>query len=85
MTKKKVNTLNIFISGESSVGKSYLINTIYQTLTRTFNLYSGTQQKVRVLKMAATDVAAVNRNGATINTALSIPTTKGSDIPKIDD
>ena len=35
--------------------------------------------------MAATDVAAVNRNGATINTALSIPTTKGSDIPKIDD
>ena len=85
MTKKKVNPLNIFISGGSSVGKSYLINTIYQTLTRTFNLYSGTQQKVRVLKMAATDVAAVNRNGATINTALSIPTTKGSDIPKIDD
>ena len=67
------------------MGKSYLINTIYQPLTRTFNLYSGTQQKVRVLKMAATDVAAVNRNGATINTALSIPTTKGSDIPKIDD
>lgn len=85
MTKKKVNPLNIFISGGSSVGKSYLINTIYQTLTRTFNLYSGTQQKVRVLKMAETGVAAVNRNGATINTALSIPTTKGNDIPKLDD
>ena len=67
------------------MGKSYLINTIYQTLTRTFNLYSGTQQKIRVLKMAATGVAAVNRNGATINTALSIPTTKGNDIPKLDD
>ena len=67
------------------MGKSYLINTIYQTLTRTFNLYSDTQQKVRALKMAPTGVAAVNINGATINTALSIPTTKGNDITKLGD
>ena len=67
------------------MGKSYLINTIYQTLTRTFNLYSGTKQKVRALKMAPTGVAAVNINGATINTALSIPTTKGNDITKLGD
>ena len=85
MTKKKVNPLNIFTSGGSSVGKSYLINTIYQTLTRTFNLYSGTQQKVRVLKMAPTGVAAVNINGATINTALGIPTTRSNDIPNLGD
>ena len=32
LTKKKVNLLNVFISGASGVGKSYLINTFFQTL-----------------------------------------------------
>ena len=35
--------------------------------------------------MAPTGVAAVNINGATINTALGIPTTRSNDIPNLGD
>ena len=83
LTKKKVKSLNVFISGEAGVGDLYLVNTIFQTLTRTFNLYSGTQENVLKLKIASTGVAAININGTIINTTLSIPTTKGNDIPKL--
>ena len=62
LTKKKFNPLNVFISGGAGVGKLYLINTIFQILTRTFNFYSGTPEKAKVLKMAPTGVAAVNIN-----------------------
>ena len=63
LTKKEVNTLNVFLSGGAGVGKSYLINTIFQTVTTTFNLYSDTPKKVKVLIMAPTGVGAVNING----------------------
>ena len=83
LTKKKVNSVNVFISGGAGVGKSYLINIIFQALTETFNPYSCTPEKVKVLKMAPTGVAVVNINGTTINTALGIPTTRGNNIPKL--
>lgn len=60
--------------------KSYLINTIFQTLRGAFNLYSGTQEKVKILKMAPTGMAAFNKNGTTINITLGIPKTRGKDI-----
>ena len=85
LTKKKVNSLNVFISGGAGVGKSYLINTIFQTVTTTFSLYSGTPEKFKVLKMAPTGVAAVNINGITINTALGIPTIGDNNNPKLGD
>lgn len=65
--------------------KSYLINTIFQMLTKTFNLYSGAPEKVKVLKMAPAAVVAVSINGTTINTALGIPTTRGNNIPSLSD
>ena len=43
----------------------------------------GTPEKVKVLKMAPTDVAAANINGTTINAALCIPITKGNGILKL--
>ena len=49
------------------------------------NLYLDTPEKVKIAKMAPTGVAAVNINGTTMNTAWSIPTTKGNDIPKLSD
>ena len=85
MIKKKLNPLNVFISGGAGVGKSYLINTNFQTLTRTFNLYSGTPEKVKVLKMAPTSVAAFNINRTTINAAFGIPVTRDNDVPKHSD
>ena len=85
MTKKIVNTLSVFISRGAGAGKLYLVNTIFQTLTRTFNLYSATSKKVKVLKIARTSVAAVNIYGTTINTAFGTPTTRGNDILKVSD
>ena len=85
LTKKKVHPLNVFLLRRAGVGKSYLINAIFQTLTRTFSLCSGTPEKVKVLKMVPTGVAAVNINGTSISTALDIPTTRGNDIPKLND
>ena len=82
MTKKKINPLNEITSGGAGLAKSYLVNTIFQTLAGTFNFYSGTPEQVKVLKMAPTGVAAVSINGTTINTALGMPTTRDSDIPK---
>ena len=87
MTKKKVSPLNVFISGRAGVRKSYLylFYTISQRLRRTYNFYSGTPEKVNVLKMTPTDVAVVNINGTTINTALGIPATRSNNIPKLSD
>ena len=85
LTKKKVNCLNVSISEGAGVFKSYLINTIFQTLKRIFNLYSGTPENLKVLKMTPTCAAAANINGTTINSALGIPTTKRNDIPKLSD
>ena len=42
-------------------------------LTKTFNLYSGSLDKPKVLILALTGVAATNINGTTINSGLSIP------------
>ena len=81
LTKKKVNPLIVFTSGGVGVGKSYLINTIFHMLTRTFNLYCDTSEKVKVLNKTSTGVAPVNINGTTIHFVLGIPTTKGNDIP----
>ena len=64
---------------------SYLINTNFQTLIRTFNLYSGTPEKVKVLKKAPTGATAVNINRTTINAAFGIPVTRDNDVPKHSD
>ena len=42
-------------------------------LTKTFNLYSGSPYKPKVLILAPTGVAAINVNRTTINSGLSIP------------
>ena len=72
LAKKKIYIIHLFISEGAGVGKSYLLNTVFQTLTRTWNLYFGTPENVKVLKMTPAGVAAVNINGTTINTALGI-------------
>ena len=66
LKKNKVNPLSVFISVEAGAGNSCLINTFFQTLSRTFNLYSGIQEKV---KDGSNSVATVNINGTTINTS----------------
>ena len=63
----------LFITGEADVGKSPLKKTICMFLAKTFNLYSGSPDKPKVLILAPTGVAAINIDGTTINSGLSIP------------
>ena len=49
------------------------MKTICMFLTKTFNLYSGSPDKPKVLILAPTGVATININGTTINSVLSIP------------
>ena len=71
--KVSVDPLRLFISGGAGVGKSLLMKTICMFLTKTFNLYSGSPDKPKVLILSPTGVAAFNINGTTINSGLSIP------------
>ena len=55
-------------------------------LTKIFNLYSGSPDKPKVLILAPTGVAAININGTTINSGLSIPPyVNGYTLPRLSD
>ena len=47
-----ISPLYLFISGSGGVGKSHLIKTLYQSLTKLFTYRSGDPNKVRVLLIA---------------------------------
>jgi len=68
-----VKPLTLFITGGAGVGKSYLIDTMYQNVSKLFNLYVGSPEKIKVLKLAPTGIASINISGTTINTGLGIP------------
>lgn len=82
---RRVEPLQVFVTGGAGVGKSYLINTIYQSLSKLFNLYSGTPEKCKVLKVAPTGVAAINIDGTTINSAFGIPKSKSLNLHNLSD
>ena len=55
-----VEPLHLFIKGGGGVGKSHLVKILASFLTKTFNLYSGTPDKKKILLLAPTGVAALN-------------------------
>ena len=76
----------LFITGGADVGKSHLKKTICMFLAKTFNLYSGSPDKPKVLILAPTGVAAINIDGTTINSGLSIPPyVNGYTLPRLSD
>ena len=76
----------LFITGEADVGKSPLKKTICMFLAKTFNLYSGSPDKPKVLILAPTGVAAINIDETTINSGLSIPPyVNGYTLPRLSD
>ena len=55
-------------------------------LTKTFDLYSGSLDKPKVLILAPTGVTAINIDGTTINSGVSIPPyINGYNFPRLSD
>ena len=67
-----VEPLHLFTAGGAGVGKSYLVKILKSFLTKTFNLYSGTPDKKKILLLAPTVVATLNIDGRTIHSVLEI-------------
>lgn len=78
--------LHIFLTGAGGCGKSHLIHTLYQALTKQLYYRSRNIEKPKVLLVAPTGVAAININGTTIHTALGIPVGHyGKNLPRLSD
>ena len=64
----------------------HLMKSTCMFLTKIFNLCSGSPDKPKVLVLAPTGVAAININGTTINSGLSIPPyVNGYTLPRLSD
>ena len=82
---KAVKPIYLFLSGGGGCGKSFLIKTIYHTVTKTFRYAPTNLERPTVLLMAPTGVAAINIEGTTINSALAIPKNAGYKLPAMSD
>ena len=82
---EKVRPLNLFITGGGGAGKSHLIKTIYHTVKKTFRFGIQNPDKPTVALMAPTGVAAINVDGTTVHTALSIPVEAGDIVKPMSD
>ena len=65
--------LHIFLTGNAGCGKSFLMNMLYQSLTKILSYGNVSLDKPKVLLMASTGAAAVNIDGTIIHTALNRP------------
>ena len=63
---QKFSPLHLFVSISGGCGKSDLIKTINDSMTKLF-LYHGGNTNIRVLLLAKTDVAAIHIDGTTIH------------------
>lgn len=65
--------LRIFLNGSAGVGKSYVINTLYQLISHHYDTVSGANPTtIKVLLTALTGKAASNINGMTIHSAFKL-------------
>ena len=56
----KINNLHLFITGKGGCGESHLFKTIYHSLTKTLSYHDVESNKLKVLLLSPTDVAAIN-------------------------
>ena len=81
----EIEPLYLFLTGGGGAGKIHLIKTIYHTAVKIFRHPPINPELPTVLLMAPTGVAAINIDGTTINTALSIPKETGDNVPAMSD
>ena len=78
--------IRLFITGGAGVGKSLVINALYQTLYRILCTDSGQNpEDVRILLCAYTGLAAYNIKGTTLHSAFSIEPNKKLKYKKLSD
>ena len=69
----KLQSFHLFLTGGSGCGKSHLIKTVYQSVSKLL-LYRGERpDKPRVLLLAPTGDSSININGTTLHSALGLP------------
>ena len=56
---------------------------MYAFLTKTFNSYTGSPEKVKVLLLAPSGVSAINISGTTINPGWAIPINIRGPLPRM--
>lgn len=78
---------HIFLSGSTGVGKSTVINVLYQTNTKYYdNLPGDNPDSFKVLLTAFSGKAAFLINGTTLHTAFALPINQfGGKMPKLSD
>ena len=82
----KIPPLRLFITGNAGTGKSFLIKTLYSSVSKTLNFRTSSVEKPKVLLLAPTGVAAINISGTTIHSGLGIPVEcRGMHVPKLSD
>ena len=67
-----VDPIRIFLSGSGGTGKSHLIKTIYQVVSKELLYHAKDPEKLRVLLLDPTGISAVNIGGTTIHSDLGI-------------
>ena len=63
----QITLVHIFLSGSRSTGKSHLVKTIYQVLSKELLYYSKEPDKSRAVLLGPTGISTVNVGGTTIH------------------
>ena len=69
---EKPQPIHLLVTESAVIGKSHLLVTIRHFLVKSLSYNEGSVDKVRVLMLAPTGVAAVDVDGATIHSALAL-------------
>ena len=83
----KPDPMYLFLTGSAGTRKSHVLTTIRHFLEKSLSYKAGEAGKERVLMLAPTGVSAVNVDGVTIHSALSISPDRnfGKCLPKLSD
>ena len=76
--KSNSQPLKLFLSGGARVGKSWVLNILFEAITRHFNHLPGEDpDELKVMKVVPTGKAAFNIGGNTLHSAFQIPANQG--------
>ena len=70
---KKISPFHLFLTGGGGCGKSHLIKTIFQAVSKIFLYHDVSLEKPRVMLLAPNGVASININGTTLHSAFGLP------------